>query len=265
MASNIAVNTAVHFNLLNDEMLPKSSDNSKPSTTETSKSDEVDDDVFAHENEAARASSNKDQVIRTTHVANLTGSLSKQPSFDHHTSVTSQQDVVSSVSTASIVVSVPTTRRPSYTSKAPSALTNLPKTLDDISNSPNNLSTTFGLHNVTVQPNRNSVSDFENDESLRQKELIEQASFDSIDEYSNPGTPIQSSHGSPGSISNNVSVSGHKHRDKSSRMRTEVLTRGRWEMAAKADVLTVRCRENVGELHKQKFGSGSKGKCIKVL
>lgn len=37
-----------------------------------------------------------------------------------------------------------------------------------------------------------------------------------------------------------------------------------WDEAAKQDILIVHCRETTGELHKQKLGSGSRGKCIKV-
>ena len=40
--------------------------------------------------------------------------------------------------------------------------------------------------------------------------------------------------------------------------------RAKWQEAMNSDVLIVRCREEVGEMHKNKLGSGGRGKCIKV-
>lgn len=37
-----------------------------------------------------------------------------------------------------------------------------------------------------------------------------------------------------------------------------------WDQAISADVLPVRCRNETAELHKNKLGSGGRGKCIKV-
>ena len=40
--------------------------------------------------------------------------------------------------------------------------------------------------------------------------------------------------------------------------------RAKWQEAMNSDILIVRCREEVGEMHKNKLGSGGRGKCIKV-
>lgn len=40
--------------------------------------------------------------------------------------------------------------------------------------------------------------------------------------------------------------------------------RAKWQEAMNSDILIIRCREEVGEMHKNKLGSGGRGKCIKV-
>lgn len=40
--------------------------------------------------------------------------------------------------------------------------------------------------------------------------------------------------------------------------------RAKWQEAMNSDVLIVRCRDEIGEMHKNKLGSGGRGKCIKV-
>ncbi|XP_028397292.1 deformed epidermal autoregulatory factor 1 homolog isoform X2 [Dendronephthya gigantea] len=39
--------------------------------------------------------------------------------------------------------------------------------------------------------------------------------------------------------------------------------RAKWQEAMNSDILIIRCREEVGEMHKNKLGSGGRGKCIK--
>ncbi|CAB3980402.1 deformed epidermal autoregulatory factor 1 homolog [Paramuricea clavata] len=39
--------------------------------------------------------------------------------------------------------------------------------------------------------------------------------------------------------------------------------RAKWQEAMNSDILIVRCREEVGEMHKNKLGSGGRGKCVK--
>ena len=287
MASNIVGSltidgTVTHFTTaLTGEVLPKNtSDNKLITTTETSKTDELgEDDVFANENETSRGVGNFPKKNKKTAADNNQLSTKNENSQKVDNQISAviissppQQETltVSSINDANHVSAettpptsvVPTTRRPSYTSKAPSALTNLPK-IEDINNaSPPILQTYVTLHNSSSLPRGGSTSVFENEE-LRpiNKDLLSlhgQASFDSVDheEYSNPGTPP--------SISTTVS-SGQRQREKSSnRMRADVLSKGKWEPAARSNVLTVRCREQIAELHKDKFGSGSKGKCIKV-
>ena len=279
MASNIVSepDDGTHFTLLSDEGLPKgTSDNKLITTTETSKTDEVgEDDVFANENETSRGVTNFPKKNKESAADNQQSTknennrkvssqisaviISSSPQQETLT-VSSINDLSHASTETTPPTSVPpTTRRPSYTSKAPSALTNLPK-IEDINNtSPSILQTYVTLHTSSSLLGKRSV--FEND-NLRpvNKDLLslhEQASFESVDheEYSNPGTPI----------SNSTIGGGHRQREKSSnRMRADLLSKGKWESAARANVLTVRCREQVAELYKDKFGSGSKGKCIKV-
>ena len=40
--------------------------------------------------------------------------------------------------------------------------------------------------------------------------------------------------------------------------------RAKWQEAMNSDVLLIRCRDETAELHKNKLGSGGRGKCIKV-
>lgn len=40
--------------------------------------------------------------------------------------------------------------------------------------------------------------------------------------------------------------------------------RAKWQEAMNSDVLIIRCREESAEMHKNKLGSGGRGKCIKV-
>jgi len=290
MASNVpGSETPVHFTLLSDDVLPNKHNENKLITTtaEPSKANEVgEDDVFANENETARAAPNSiflkeservldhDQYSSTVVVNQVSDSSNSIIS----TTVSPESSVIGSIVTTTVVtatsnnVIIPvsttaTTRRPSYTSKAPSALTNLPK-IDDISTSSsiNNIQSFVTLHTTSLLEKRSSTSGFDHDEnnhhirSTANKDLLglhAQASFESIDEYSNPGTPTSNSSPAAGQ------TSSRKYREKS-RMRADVLSKDKLEMAARSNVLTVRCREQVAELHKYKFGSGSKGKCIKV-
>ena len=283
MASNIGDPVdGTHFTLLTEDVLPKNtSDNKLITTTETSKTDEVgEDDVFASENETSRGVGNFPKKNKETAADNNQQSTKNENNQKVNSQISAviissppqQQETltVSSISDGNHVPTettpptsvVPTTRRPSYTSKAPSALTNLPK-IEDINNTSPILQnqTYVTLHTSSSLPRGGSTSLFESEE-LRpiNKDLLSlhgQASFDSVDheEYSNPGTPP--------SIS--TVSGGQRHREKSSnRMRADVLSKGKWESAARSNVLTVRCREQIAELHKDKFGSGSKGKCIQV-
>lgn len=259
MATNIARNQSapVHFTLLSDNVIPKNIEN-KLEISETSKCDDtVEDDVFANENDT---NISKDQ--QTTCLTDIArGNDQNAINTTLANTVITPPDVSAVVSSPTSIIPATTsttTRRPSYTSKAPSALTNLPKTIDEINNSPSNSLQSFGLNTA-------ASSGFEND-GIRSsaKELLSlhgQASFESLDEYSNPGTPtiIGIAH-SPSTL-HGAQSSRQRERAK---LRTEVISRGRWESAVQAQVLTVKCRDKIGELHKSKFGSGSKGKCIKV-
>jgi len=171
-----------------------------------------------------------------------------------------------------------TTRRPSYTSKAPSALTNLPKTIEEINNTQSHLHThrldlSSDLREDVTKEKRliSTSADFENGPKST-------ASFESLDDYtSNPCTPQSNRAESPinsagvgnsktASYSNAVLSSVSIKRERASRPRNEILNalKGQQlEVAARAEILSVRCREQVGQLYKSKFGSGSKGKCIK--
>jgi len=280
MASNIGgtgTSGGGSFGILGGEVLPPKGNENKLITSSTAnRADDLgEDDVFANENESPRsahshsadisAKPSKVSTVSVVGVSQISSSTSSPASIPYP--IQDSVPPVTSVNHAaaagtSIAVTVPTTtRRPSYTSKAPSALTNLPK-IDDITTSPSNIQT-FTLNPTAIIEKRSSLSGFDNDDNGRpgHKDLLSlhgQASFDSIDheEYSNPGTPTSSS-----------LASGHllaaRNKDKANRMRADLLSKGKWEMAAKANILTVRCREEVAELHKDKFGSGSKGKCIK--
>lgn len=56
----------------------------------------------------------------------------------------------------------------------------------------------------------------------------------------------------PGTVTVNVPVS------------QAAQARAKWQEAMNSEILIVRCREEVGEMHKNKLGSGGRGKCIKV-
>ena len=275
MASTISGSEApVHFALLSDDVLPnKRSENKLITTTaEPSKTNEVgEDDVFASENETARAAldsnfqKESERALDNTVVESQVSisTVSPESGLNNSIAVTTTSNNVIPVSTTA------TTRRPSYTSKAPSALTNLPK-IDDLNTSPTNIQNFATLHTTSLHlEKRSSTSGFDHEDhhhhhirSAANKDLLSlhgQASFDSIDEYSNPGTPTSNLSPAAGG-----QTSSGKYREKS-RLRTDVLSKGKWEMAARSPVLTVRCRDQVAELHKYKFGSGSKGKCIKVI
>ena len=111
---------------------------------------------------------------------------------------------------------------------------------------------------------------FEQGESIRNsaKELLHlhaQANYE-LDEYSGLNTPGSSSSNNDGNI---ISNNGHitpkiKSETKLNNELLNVNSGRSWEAAAAAEVLTVRCREHIGELHRMKFGSGSKGKSIKI-
>ena len=165
MASGISANQAevMHFNLLNDNVLPKPSIDNKLHSTESSKSDEVvEDDVFTNESETNCLQIGKSQQSATSSAVNVatidvqrgdsyTANVSRgSPNRDGSISL----DASANVSTPAVAIpptttiagsgttstsTTPTSRRPSYTSKAPSALTNLPKTIDEINDSPNTL------------------------------------------------------------------------------------------------------------------------------
>lgn len=283
MASNVVSQrdggtNVTHF-ILTGEVLPKCNDNKLITTTESSKTDEVgEDDVFANENETNRAANfpkkrkeiddgatdNQDQLSSTKNNQNNQHEItSSQISTVIISSPQQESLTVGSITDNNHASTTPTTvsgttRRPSYTSKAPSALTNLPK-IEDINTSPQILQTYVTLHPSSLLEKRGSSSVFDHDLRPGNKDLLSlhgQASFESIDhdEYSNPGTPTSNVGGIP----------RLKEKPSNSRMRADVLSKGKWESAARANVLTVRCREQVAELHKDKFGSGSKGKCIKV-
>eukprot|EP00794_Sanderia_malayensis_P012851 gene12851-14173_t len=165
-----------------------------------------------------------------------------------------------------------TRRRPSYTSKAPSALNTLP-----------------GITISEYSPVRQTFDDTAQTQSLNQinssvtakqqplahhKEaniLPSQCSFDeSLDGYSNPGTPssVKTDSPAPSPIAaNHLHHQGHiarKVHGAEVREKNRVSFKTKWDDAAKSDVLIVTCRNTNGELHKSKLGSGSKGKSIKV-
>ena len=273
--------STVHFGLLADEVLTKKCDNAKPA--ESSKNDEVEeDDVFSsNERQTHHSSQNEPNqpnqltpVITNNQINTGTTEINSASSVG--VVVINNPSSVAPIFQTPVTSTTSTTRRPSYTSKAPSALTNLPKTIEDIEHSPASLQP-FNLNDDGSLP-----SEEENHEqighsvhsksSVSSKDLLSlhnQASFESLDDYSNPGTPTAANAEETPANSGNFShpvpgVPLHLKRERGTKLRADALSRSRWEAAAKADVLTVRCRDKIGELHKSKFGSGSKGKSIKV-
>ena len=273
--------STVHFGLLADEVLTKKCDNAKPA--ESSKNDEVEeDDVFSsNERQTHHSSQNEPNqpnqltpVITNNQINTGTTEINSASSVG--VVVINNPSSVAPIFQTPVTSTTSTTRRPSYTSKAPSALTNLPKTIEDIEHSPASLQP-FNLNDDGSLP-----SEEENHEqighsvhsksSVSSKDLLSlhnQASFESLDDYSNPGTPTAANAEEAPANSGNFShpvpgVPLHLKRERGTKLRADALSRSRWEAAAKADVLTVRCRDKIGELHKSKFGSGSKGKSIKV-
>ena len=278
--------STVHFGLLADEVLTKKCDNTKP--TESSKNDEVEEDDVFSSNE--RQTHHNSQSEPNTHQPNqLTPVITNNQINTVTTEINSTSSVgvvvINNPSSVAPIFQTPvtsttsTTRRPSYTSKAPSALTNLPKTIEDIEHSPASLQP-FNLNDDGSLPSEeenheqiehsDSVS-VHSKSSVSSKDLLSlhnQASFESLDDYSNPGTPtanVEETPANSGNFSHPMpGVPLHLKRERGTKLRADALSRSRWEAAAKADVLTVRCRDKIGELHKSKFGSGSKGKSIKV-
>ncbi len=162
-----------------------------------------------------------------------------------------------------------TPRRPSYTSKAPSALNTLPGiTISEYSPGRSNFDDT--AQTQSLNQINHSASRKHSLASMVQSNkepciLPSQSSFDeSLDGYSNPGTPssvnIDSPAPSPSGGHHHVHKRGHEIKEKN-----RVSFKTKWDEALKSDVLVVKCRNNIGELHKNRLGSGSKGKCIKVL
>ena len=191
----------VHFGLLADEVLTKKCDNTKP--TESSKNDEVEeDDVFSsnerqthHSSQSEPNQPNQLTPVITNNQIN-TGTTEINSTSSVGVVVINNPSSVAPIFQTPVTSTTSTTRRPSYTSKAPSALTNLPKTIEDIEHSPATLQP-FNLNDDGSLP-----SEEENHEqighsvhsksSVSSKDLLSlhnQASFESLDDYSNPGTP----------------------------------------------------------------------------
>ena len=162
-----------------------------------------------------------------------------------------------------------TPRRPSYTSKAPSALNTLPGiTISEYSPVRANFEdATKSLNqiNIPASSRKHSLPSLNHTHASKEPTILpSQSSFDeSLDDgYSNPGTPSSVKTDSP-APSPSGPQPGHK-RSHDIRERNRVSFKIKWDEAAKSDIIIVKCRETHGELHKSKLGSGSKGKCIKV-
>ena len=174
---------------------------------------------------------------------------------------------VSGTSSAGVVPTTSTTRRPSYTSKAPSALNTLPGiTISDLSSVRSSFDASHGSSHPPTQallnhsPSRRGPTLASLQHSKEGGLASFQSSFDeSIDGYSNPGTPSSVRTDSP-----TPSPSGGSHKSREAREKNRVSFKTKWDEAAKTDTLVIKCRETIAELHKNKLGSGSKGKCIKV-
>lgn len=179
----------------------------------------------------------------------------------------------SSVSTtnSSTSSSSGTPRRPSYTSKAPSALNTLPGiTISEYSPVATNFDDTAqnqSLNQINNRPSarKHSLPSLNHTHVTKEPCILpSQSSFDeSLDDgYSNPGTPSSVKTDSP-APSPSGPQPGHK-RNHDVRERNRVSFKIKWDEAAKNDVINVKCRDTHGELFKSKLGSGSKGKCVKV-
>jgi len=163
-------------------------------------------------------------------------------------------------------------RRPSYTSKAPSALNTLPGiTISEYSpvrsNFHDDTAQTKSLNQINIPSSKrkHSLPSLGHAHTSKESAILpSQSSFDESleDAYSNPGTPSSVKTDSP-APSPSAPQPGHK-RSYDIRERNRVSFKIKWDEAAKSDVLVVKCRETLGELYKSKLGSGSKGKCIKV-
>ena len=181
-----------------------------------------------------------------------------------------QTAVTSSSKTAN---SSGTPRRPSYTSKAPSALNTLPGiTISEYSPVRTNFDDTAQtqslnqINNSVTRKHSSIVSALNRAQTIKEPCMLpSQSSFDeSLDGYSNPGTPSSVKTDSPA-----PSPSGNHHFPRRShtsdlREKNRVSFKTKWDESAKGDVLVVKCRNTVGELYKSRLGSGSKGKSIKV-
>ena len=179
-------------------------------------------------------------------------------------------DKTSGSSNTPVSSSSGTPRRPSYTSKAPSALNTLPGiTISEYSPVRSNFDDaahTQSLNQINNPANsrKHSLPSLHHAHSSKDSCMLpSQSSFDeSLDGYSNPGTPSSVKTDSP-APSPSGAQPGHK-RSHDVRERNRVSFKMKWDEAAKNDVLLVKCRDTNGELHKSRLGSGSKGKCIKV-
>ncbi|XP_065051637.1 deformed epidermal autoregulatory factor 1 homolog [Rhopilema esculentum] len=175
----------------------------------------------------------------------------------------------SSPANASSTSSSGTPRRPSYTSKAPSALNTLPGiTISEYSPVRSNFddahNQSLNQLNNQASSRKHSLPSLHHAQSSKEPCMLpSQSSFDeSLDGYSNPGTPSSVKTDSP-APSPSGAQPGHK-RAHDIRERNRVSFKVKWDEAAKSDIILVRCRDTNAELHKSRLGSGSKGKCIKV-
>ena len=251
--------------------MPKSNENIVNNHAENSMKadggqDHNEDDVFTNENDISRLQiSSLNQP--TDHVFSPVVSLNERSCTSlsipcHRSSGLTQSEIIQSENygksalgnsgDVSCIVSSGIKRRPSYASKAPSALTHLPKVINDIDNSSDDVN----------QNQFQTTANFDDHQLSSEKVLLNiqsQPRYD-LDEYSNPGTPtrnlFQNGSSSPTqrSMLKNAKVMKIK----------ELQNHSKWDAAVKFDILSVRCRDKVGELYKMRFGSGSKGKCIKV-
>ena len=164
-----------------------------------------------------------------------------------------------------------TPRRPSYTSKAPSALNTLPGiTISEYSPVRSNFddaaqNQSLNQINNVASSRKHSLPSYSHSHASKEPIILpSQSSFDeSLDDgYSNPGTPSSVKTDSP-APSPSGPQPGHK-RSHDVRERNRVSFKMKWDEAAKSDMIVVKCRDTHGELYKSRLGSGSKGKCIKV-
>lgn len=277
--------STVNFTIISDEAPPKLTEKLVIKTDHCKSDDHGEDDVFVNENETNRNESLKventsvDESCNSPSVITSTSNEVKSPVVTCISNPSPTDGNAGSTDAISPTSTSATTRRPSYTSKAPSALINLPKTLDEIdsnaiANAPANALQniqTFAINGVEILAKRNVTTlsanaEFEQSEAIRNSAILHAAARANyeLDEYPALDTPGSSTSGN-GTVNaitaNNGQISG---KVKAEKLNSELYNGQTWESAANADVLTVRCRDNVGELHRIKFGSGSKGKSIKV-